>query len=75
MDKIVYLVVTKSGGIDGRDSSDPGGQIRYASFDKGRAKINVDAWSTLESRIIDVAEATETALAKLDPIDRLILGI
>lgn len=75
MDQIVYFVVSKPGGVDGRDGSDQGGQVLYASFDKDIAQKHCNAWSRVEPRVIDLVQAKQEALKKLDPLDRLILKI
>ena len=75
-DKIVYIVTTKPGGIDGRDHTDKGGTIMWASFDKAEmeAKItNLGGWYTLTPTVIDVKAAITAVYAKLDPLEKLLL--
>jgi hypothetical protein len=74
-DRIVYEVVTKPGGVDGRDPDDKGGVVRFAAFTRGAAEEAVDAWSEVRARVVDLKEARREALAKLSPLDRLVLGL
>jgi len=71
-DRIVYTVVVNSGGVDGRDHTAKGGP-KFASFDKQEAASHVTPWDRLESAVIDVKAETEKALAKLTPLERLLL--
>jgi hypothetical protein len=73
-DKIIYKVVTNGGGIDGRDSSDKGGTVKFASLDRAEAEKKVDAWSTLKVDVIEnFEEEAKKALANLDPVERLLI--
>lgn len=76
MDKIVYIVWTSGGGVDGMDRSDKS-KPRFASFDKQVAESELGHWDRkeLEKAVIDVEAARKEALAKLGPVDRLVLGL
>jgi hypothetical protein len=67
-DRIVYCVVTKPGGVDGRDSQDKGGFVKYASYVKSDAEKKVDSWSSVEARVFDPDEIAKKALGKLDAL-------
>lgn len=74
-DKIVYLVVTQPGGIDGRDHTAKGGDVALATFDKAEAlaKIGNGSWYRLETKVVDVVAARREVLNRLSPLDRLLL--
>lgn len=75
-DRIVYLVVTQSGGVDGRDHTDKGGHIMHATFDsREAAALTRQGWDTVKKEVVEMTRARHTALAKLNPLDKLILGI
>lgn len=74
-DKIVYLVVTKGGGIDGLDYNDKGGKVKYASYNKQETVAKVTPWDELKKEIIDDEEVYKAAIKKLDAIDKLVLDI
>jgi hypothetical protein len=74
-DVIVYVVVTNPGGVDGRDPTDKGGVVRFASELKAEAEKKKNEWSKVEPRVINFDEAQAKALAKLDPLDRLVMGL
>jgi hypothetical protein len=74
MKRIVY--VAEDTGIDGLAKA----SVLYASFNEAErdSLINADpskAWRTKGERIIDPAVAYKQALAKLDGVDRLVLGL
>lgn len=75
-DRIVYLVKTEPGGEDGRNPADKGGQLMLATFSRSEAEkfIGKDSRYRLAPTVVDVDKAHQTALAKLDKLDRLILG-
>jgi hypothetical protein len=72
--KIAYIATDN--GIDGMEKT----SILYATFDEEELKAihNRDkskAWRRLTEQIVDVDKAKEQALAKLNGIDRLVLGL
>ncbi len=74
MDKIVYIAIDN--GIDGKEKDN----ILYASFDEIQFNelLNRDKsrnFRTPHKIIINVAVARREALAKLNGIDRLVLGL
>lgn len=73
MDKIVYLIVSKGGGIDGMDHKDKGGKIVYASYEKNQGELN--PWTERRADVVDVVEQRRKSLRKLDALDKLVLGI
>lgn len=76
VDKILYTLVTHSGGMDGRDHNDKGGTIVFATFDREKAdKHKSKPYCRLEKEVIDYIERRRQALAKLDQVDRLVLDL
>jgi hypothetical protein len=80
----MYLVVTNSGGVDGRDSSDMGGKVMWAGWDRARMPRQYakdieghagEGWYRLEMRIVDAPTARAAALQRLTHEDRLLLGL
>lgn len=72
-DRIVYKVVTKDGGIDGR-SQEKGGQVKFASFDRREAVGRLDGYSELKLEVIeDVELKYREVLKRLDKVDLLLL--
>ena len=72
--QIVFLVTDN--GVDGRAPT----TVRYASFSESERDAMIDAdpskaWRGKEERILDIEAAKAQALAKLDGIDRLVLGL
>lgn len=72
--KIIYTA--NDSGIDGREKT----RVLYASFDESEIKAlhNKDkskAWRQLGEEIVDMDKARAKALAKLDGIDRAVLGL
>jgi len=75
-DRIVYTVRTAPGGVDGRDHTDKGGTLVAASYYKSDvAKYENDTRYRVKPIVLNLANARAKALAKLDPIDRLVLEI
>ena len=70
-DKIVYLIVTNGGGMDGMDRADKGGKIMFATYNKAVAEKKVGPWSHIEPKVVDTLNTAEKALKKLDPLDIL----
>lgn len=74
MKRIVYVV--NDNGIDGRAPT----RTLYASFDEKERdamleKDKAKPWRSTDEVIIDDVVAKNQALAKLDGIDRLVLGL
>ncbi len=74
MKQIVYTVTDS--GIDGREKT----TTIYASFNEADrdAMLEADkskAWRSRQEVIVDVNVARRQALAKLDGLDRLVLGL
>lgn len=77
-DKIIYLVVSEPGGIDGRDFTDKGGRIKFASFDRSSAEAKLDAWHKLKLKAVSEEELDKIknlAFEKLDKVEQLVLGV
>lgn len=73
-DKIVYMLVTKGGGIDGRDHTDKGGEIIAASFSTAKLQKNKNLhWCNIVPVVIDDEKGKKQAMAKLSPVDKLFL--
>lgn len=74
-DQIVYLCGTKAGGIDGRDSTDKGGVIVFATFDKDQAMSYKQTGNyTMEPIVVDIESTVTDALKKLSATEKLALG-
>mgnify|MGYP003582407657 CR=1 FL=1 len=75
-DRIAYLLITQPGGVDGLDRDDKGGVIVAASFSKERIerRKGLDCRYRIEPRVVNEDDKRK-ALAKLDKLDRLLLGI
>lgn len=73
---IVYLVNHKPGGCDGLDVSDKGG-LTAGFWDRPGAEgfVKKDTRFEIVPTVIDVDAAQHKAVAKLDALDRLVLGI
>ncbi len=72
--KIVYLITDS--GVDGREQT----KVIYASYDEQeRDKVHEASknknWHAKSMRIAEVERETKQALAKLDGISRLLLGL
>ena len=72
--KIVYEAIDN--GIDGRDKDN----ILYATFSEEElkelhSKDKSKVWRRLSQKIINVKVSRKQALAKLNSIDRLVLGL
>jgi len=73
---VVYTLISLGGGVDGRDHTDKGGQLSGAYLDEAKAKSAKNApWCKLVPQAIDMDQAKHEALAKLNPLDRLALGL
>ena len=73
-DRIVYIVT--SSGEDGRAKT----KVEFASFDKAEAKdyygnLKYSKYYSLGKKIVEVGHETKQALAKLDGVQRLMLGL
>lgn len=76
MDIIIYCMITKGGGVDGLDYTDKGRKIIECSEDKNKLlKSKNLPWCVIEPIVTDKNMARKTAIAKLDAVDRFILGI
>ena len=76
VDKIVYTLIGKGGGVDGMDRNDPPGQLMDASFSKSDLLENQNLpWGDIKPQVVNLKEARKKALAKLDPIDKLVIGL
>jgi hypothetical protein len=75
-DRIVYTLVTRGGGIDGMDHTDKGGQVVFATYDRKQAEAHSSKpWCELVPIVVDVHAGRRTALAKLSPVDKLVLNL
>ena len=76
MDRIVYTLVTKAGGVDGLDYKSEGGKIVDASFDKSVLEKHKSLpWCEIKAEVFDDEKARRDALAKLSPVDKLFLRV
>lgn len=75
-EKIVYQLITRGGGIDGRDHMDKGGLVTAAFFERQCAENNPNRpWCEIVPLVVDISKQRREALAKLSPVDKLILGL
>ena len=73
---IVYLVNALSGGVDGLDHTDKGGLVKAYWFrPDAEGYVKTDTRYGIKPEVIDVDKAQLSAIAKLSPLDRLVLGI
>ncbi|MBI6727452.1 hypothetical protein YA0089_27935 [Pseudomonas viridiflava] len=73
---IVYTLISQGGGVDGRDHTAKGGDLVGAYLDEAQAKNAKNApWCKMVPEAVDMAQAKLAALAKLNPLDRLALGL
>ena len=73
-DKIVYIVRSNDGGIDGMSKEK--GSDKFASFDKREAEAKVDSWSTLRLEALSADQQNSIvrqAKEKLTPVELLLL--
>lgn len=76
MDRIVYVLVSTGGGVDGLDHTDKGGQDLEAFFDiESAEKSPKYHYAKIEKRVVEFDDARKEAIAKLNPIDKLVLGV
>ena len=75
-ERIIYLVNAVPGGQDGRDHTDKGGLFRafYLRPD-AEALVGKDTRYEIVPAVVDVDKAQHAAVAKLSPVDLLVLGI
>lgn len=75
-DRIAYLLIAEPGGVDGMDHTDKGGTVVAASFSKDRIekRKGLDSRYRIESRVVGQDDLRRAA-AKLDKLDKLLLGI
>jgi hypothetical protein len=75
-DIIVYQLVSKGGGMDGMDSSFKGGTITAAYFTRYEAEGSKNLpWNNIVPIVVNIKQAKKAALDKLNPIDKLVLGL
>ena len=74
-DRIVYLVVSEPGGVDGLDHNDKGGKVLLATFQKPAALSckGQDSRKRIEPTVINVEEVRAEVMRKLTPIEHLVL--
>jgi hypothetical protein len=74
--RVVFLVHSAGGGVDGRDPSDKP-RLVWATYDQEAAQKCCEKWNVKEPKVeaVDVNEAKRKALAKLSELDRLVLGL
>ena len=75
-EQIIYKLISKAGGIDGRDHTDKGGQLMRAFLSRHEAEASGMApWCEIVPEVVNMSTARAVALAKLNAIDRLALGL
>lgn len=74
-DTIIYTLVSKGGGIDGRDHTDKGGNVTHAFFTREDAeKCPNKPWNDIKPVVVDLKEMAEKVIAGIGPIERLALA-
>lgn len=69
--QVIYLLITKGGGMDGTDRTDKGGKIiEVHGFEEVALKSPSMPWCTIEPRAVDLKEIARQASDKLDPLER-----
>lgn len=75
-EKIVYQLIAKGGGVDGRDHMDKGGNVLACFLTRVEAETAPQAkWCDVVPVVIDMDLAMLEAQAKLSPLDLLALGL
>lgn len=75
-DTIVYTLIGKGGGVDGRDHTDKPGRLNKAYLTRQQAEKDPNvAWSDIKPEVVDLAKQASAALDKLDAIDQLALAV
>ena len=75
-EKIVYQLIAKGGGVDGRDHTDKGGKVVACFLTRVEAETAKQAqWCDVVPVVIDMDQAMLEAQAKLNPLDLLALGL
>ena len=74
-DRIVYLVISEPGGVDGMDHNDKGGKVLLATFQKSAALSckGQDSRKRIEPTVINVEEVRAEVMRKLTPIETLVM--
>lgn len=74
-DRIVYLVVSEPGGVDGLDQTDKGGTVLLATYQKEAALSckGQDCRKRLEPTVVNVEEVRAEVMRKLTAIERLVV--
>lgn len=75
MDTIIYTLVSKGGGIDGRDHTDKGGNVTrvYATREQAEKGDNLP-WNNIVPIVVDLDKVAKEALASLTPVQRFALA-
>lgn len=74
-ERIVYMVKSKPGGVDGRDASDKGGKLMHVAMNRGSAEALNAGWYAVTAEVVDFVQAEKDALAKLTPLDYMVLQL
>lgn len=75
-ERIAYLVNAVPGGVDGRDHTDKGGLVKaYWQRAEAEGYVKTDTRYEIKPEVVDVDKAQSAAVAKLTPVDLLVLGI
>jgi len=76
MDRIVYVLISNAGGVDGLDHNDKGGREIEASFEEGALEKSRNLpWCSIEKRVVELNHAKKEAMDKLTATDKLVLGL
>lgn len=74
-DTIVYTLVSKGGGVDGRDHTDKGGHVTKAYLSREAAEKDPNLpWHDIKPEVVDLEAAAKKVIASLGPIERLALA-
>lgn len=75
-EKIVYMMLSKGGGIDGMDRDDKPDKLLGAYLTRQEAEKDPNlAWRNIEPVVVDFDAIRTSAIKKLNAIDKLVLGL
>ncbi len=74
--RIAYTLVSTPGGVDGLDHTSKGGKVVACFWSEQQADDSSMApWADVVPVVVDTDEVRKGVLAKLTPVEKLVLGI